>query len=105
MFIGFVVFGGFLLLWRRWLMWPHALAALWGAAVSLGGWVCPLTPLENHLRAQAGLAGYQGGFIEHYLLPVIYPDGLTRDVQIALGVAVIVCNVFVYGWVLSRRRA
>jgi hypothetical protein len=102
-FILFVVAGGLLVLWRPWVAVPHLLAAAWGAAISFGGWICPLTPLENHFRQQAGMAGYQGGFIEHYLLALIYPDGLTRSVQIGLGVAVIALNVIIYGWVVRRR--
>jgi hypothetical protein len=103
LFILFVVTGGLLALWRPWVAVPHLLAAAWGAAISFGGWICPLTPLENHFRQQAGLAGYQGGFIEHYLLALIYPDGLTRGVQIGLGMGVIALNVIVYGWVWRRR--
>lgn len=95
-FIAFVVFGGLLVLWkRRALMW-HALALIWGATVIGLGLICPLTPLENHLRRLAGQAGYDGGFIEYYLLSLIYPDGLTRGLQIALAMALIVGNVAVY---------
>jgi hypothetical protein len=102
LFVVFVVAGG-LLVWRwRWVAWLHVPAAAWGAAIELGGWVCPLTPLENHFRARAGLAGYRGGFIEHYLLPALYPEGLTALKQIALGALVVGINLLVYG-VLVRR--
>jgi hypothetical protein len=105
-FIAYVVAGGFLALrWRR-APWVHLPAAAWGAAIELGGWTCPLTPLENRLRAAGGAAGYTGGFIEHYLIPVIYPAGLTRRIQFALGAAAIVGNVAAYlmVWRLRRRR-
>ena len=105
MFILFVVAGGLLAL-----RWPLAAAvhlpcAVWGAYIEFSGGICPLTPLEQRLRATAGEAGYSGGFIEHYLLPLIYPAGLTPAVQLVLGGAVIVINVAVYGLVLRRRRA
>ena len=86
-FMAFVVVGG-LLAWRwRRVVWVHVPCALWGAMVELAGWVCPLTPLENAFRARAGEAGYRGGFIEHYLVPAIYPAGLTRAHQVVLGAA------------------
>jgi hypothetical protein len=89
------------------LRWPwvaavHLPAAVWGALIELRGGVCPLTPLENSLRASAGQAGYEGGFIEHYLLPVLYPAGLTRGVQLGLGALVIAVNLVVYTLVLRR---
>lgn len=102
-FVLFVVFGGLLALrWRR-MIWLHLPAAVWGAWIEFAGWICPLTPLENRLRALAGDAGYRGGFVEHYLLPVLYPTGLTREVQIALGLAVVLVNLAVYGWLVKRR--
>ena len=102
-FIIFVVFGG-LAGWRRpILMWLHIPAAAWGAFIELSGRVCPLTPLENRLRIAAGEIGYSGGFIEQYLIPVVYPDDLTRWVQISLGVGGVVINVVVY-WLLVARR-
>lgn len=102
-FIVFVVLGGLLALrWRRsW--WFHIPAALWGVAIELGGWICPLTPLENSLRWAAGEAGYVGGFVEHYVLPVIYPGALTRETQIVLGLAVLAFNGLVYAIVWRRR--
>jgi len=105
LFVLFVVLGGLLLV--RWpaLVWVHLPAAVWGALIEFRGWICPLTPLENSLRARAGEAGYQGGFIEHYLLPVLYPSGLTRGVQLALGSLVIGLNVAIYWWVFRGIRA
>ncbi|HXF95835.1 MAG TPA: DUF2784 domain-containing protein [Gemmatimonadales bacterium] len=92
----FIVFGGFLT-WRwRWLAWVHGPFAVWGILIEYFGWVCPLTPLENHFRAKAGLAGYSGGFVEHYLLPVIYPAGLTPRVQFVLGTLVLAVNLVAY---------
>lgn len=104
-FVVFVVVGGlFALQWPRMAL-VHLPAAVWGALIEFQGGVCPLTPLEKSLRAAAGQAGYQGGFIEHYLLPVLYPSGLTREVQLALGTAVVVINLAVYGCLLLRRRS
>lgn len=104
-FVLFVVAGGLLVLrWPR-LAWLHLPAAIWGAAIELSGLVCPLTPLENWLRRQAGDSGYPGGFVEHYVIPVLYPVGLTRSVQIALGVGVIGINLGIYLWVLRRCRS
>lgn len=103
-FVVFVVLGGLLVLrWRR-TAWLHVPAAVWGALIELRGWVCPLTPWENRLRRLAGDAGYTGGFIEHYVLPVLYPGALTRQIQIGLGLAVIVLNVVIYGAVVLRSR-
>lgn len=102
-FVVWVIVGG-LLAWR----WPrlalaHLPCAAWGALVSFAGWVCPLTPLENRLRELGGGAGYRGDFVARYLLPVLYPEGLTREAQIALGTLVVGVNVAAYavGW---RRR-
>jgi len=102
-FILFVLFGGLLVLrWRR-LLWLHLPVVAWGAAIEFVGWVCPLTPLENRLRAAAGDAGYGGGFIEHYLIPLIYPADLTRELQWLLGAVVLVVNAVVYWRVLRGR--
>ncbi len=103
-FVVFVVVGGFAV-WR----WPkiiyvHVPAAVWGAWIEFVGWVCPLTPLENSLRRMAGEAGYEGGFIEHYLTSVLYPRGLTTQIQILLGVAVVAANAAAYGLYIRRRR-
>jgi hypothetical protein len=104
-FVVFVVAGGLLVL--RWpkAAWAHVPAALWGAAIELGGWICPLTPLEQQLRARAGRESYEGDFVARYVLPVLYPEGLTRDAQLVLGVAVVVINAAIYAVVLRRRRA
>ena len=102
-FVLFVVFGALLALRWRWLIWIHLPCAIWGALIEFSGFLCPLTPLENRLRQLAGAAGYEGGFVEHYLMPVLYPAELTRGVQIGLGVAVVVINVILYGWIFGRR--
>lgn len=103
--LGFVLFvaAGALLVarWPR-LAWLHLPSVLWGAGIELAGGVCPLTPLENRLRRLAGADGYSGGFVEHYLLPVLYPEGLTREVQLVLGIAVLLFNLLVYGWIWRR---
>ncbi len=104
-FVAFVVAGAVLTLrWPR-VAWVHLPAALWGAMIALAGWVCPLTPLENWLRVRGGAATYDRGFLEHYLLPLLYPAPLTRGVQIATGVFVVVVNVLVYWRVLHARGA
>jgi hypothetical protein len=105
LFVVFVVAGGLLALRWPWVVAAHLPAAAWGAMIELRGWICPLTPLEKSLRAAAGQAGYPGGFIEHYVLPVLYPAGLTRGVQLGLASLVIAVNLLVYGMVLQRRRA
>ncbi len=104
-FIVFAVFGGLLALKNRRWMWLHLPAAAWAASVVIMGWICPLTPWEQTLRAAAGQQGYSGGFIEHYVLAAIYPDGLTRPVQVALGAGVLAFNLIVYGVVHRRRRS
>lgn len=103
-FIAFVVLGGLLVARNvRW-AWLHLPAVTWVAWLEFTGAICPLTPLENMLRARAGQAGYAEGFIEHYLLPIIYPAGLTADIQLILGVAIIILNVAIYAWIIWRRR-
>ena len=105
LFVAFVVFGGLLALWKRWIAYLHLPALAWGALVISMGWICPLTPLEVSLRQQAGQQGYGGGFIEHYLVSLIYPAGITREVQIALAALLIVGNIVVYTlWVRRGRR-
>lgn len=104
LFILLVVFGGLLAVrWPR-AAWLHVPAAAWGALVEFSGLYCPLTPLENLLRRAGGEAGYSGGFIQHYLVPLIYPDGLTREIQVVLGVAVLLINVSIYGYIFFRWR-
>ena len=101
-FVGFALFGALLALkWER-IVWLHLPAALWAAAIEFGGWICPLTPLEISLREQAGEPGYGSDFIEHYLLPVLYPAGLTREVQFVLGVVVLAVNTAAYAWLWRR---
>ena len=103
-FILFVVCGGFLVWrWPR-LAWLHLPAAAWGAYVEISGRLCPLTPLENHLRRLAGESGYPGSFVEHYLLPIVYPEALTRELQVAMGLGVLLVNAAAYGWGHHRRR-
>ncbi len=103
-FVAFVVLGGLLALrWPR-LAWVHVPAALWGAVIALAGWICPLTPFENWLRVQGDELPYTTGFLEHYLLPILYPVAMTRNLQIATGVFVVGLNGLVY-WRVSRRRS
>ena len=102
LFILFVVLGGVLVLKRRWIAWLHIPCAIWGVLIEFFGWICPLTPLENKLRIEATSSGYSGGFIDHYIMPIVYPSGLTRGMQLVLGVSVIAFNIFVYGLVIFR---
>ena len=103
-FIAFVVLGGWLVLrWPR-LVWLHLPAVAWGVWISVAGRVCPLTPLENRLRALGGEAGYSGGFIEHYLTLLIYPANLTRGFQVALGLFALAVNLVAYGLLWRRSR-
>lgn len=95
-FVLFVALGGFLVL--RWtsVAWVHVPAACWGAYIEFSGRICPLTPLENSLRERSGEAGYSGGFIDHYITALIYPDGLTRTMQMMMGTVVVVLNAALY---------
>ncbi|UCG77040.1 MAG: DUF2784 domain-containing protein [Gemmatimonadota bacterium] len=102
-FVIFVIAGGLLVLWRPRFSWLHIPCALYGAAIELFGWVCPLTPLEQSLRRTAGQGGYEGGFIEHYVRPILYPANW-RDIHVLLGIAVVVVNVGIYVWVWRRLR-
>jgi len=104
-FVLFVVLGGLLVIrWRR-LAWLHLPTVVWAIVIELAGWICPLTPLENRLRRAAGAGGYEGGFVEHYVVPVLYPDVLTRPMQVGIAVFVLSVNVAVYLWIVVRRRA
>lgn len=106
-FIVFVLLGG-LLVWRwRWLIWLHIPAVIWGILIEVQGWLCPLTPLENRLRRAAGNDGYQTGFIDHYLAPLIYPAGLTPAIQLLLAGVVLLVNALIYAllWRAWRRRS
>ena len=95
-FILFVLLGGVLVLrWPR-MAWVHLPAAAWGVLIEFGGWWCPLTKWENHFLRLAGRAGYDGGFVAHYIMPIIYPAGLTRGMEIAIGTIVLIINVSVY---------
>jgi hypothetical protein len=103
-FVAFVIAGGALVLrWPR-LAWLHVPAVFWGAVVEFAGWICPLTPLENGLRGAAGEAPYAGDFVEHYLVALLYPQGLTRDLQLLFGLLVIAVNALFYALVLFRMR-
>jgi hypothetical protein len=104
-FVVFVVFGWLLVYRSPRLAWLHAPAGVWGALIEFGGWACPLTPLENALRTRGGKAGYSGGFIEHYVLPLVYPAGLTRNVQLVLGTLALALNIVGYAVLIARRRA
>jgi hypothetical protein len=97
-FVLFVICGGLLVLRWRWVAWLHLPAAVWGAVVEFTGWICPLTPLENWLREQGGEAAYRSDFIAQFLLPVLYPEDLTRGIQILLGTVVVILNATVYWW-------
>ena len=104
-FILFVVFGGLLVLWRRVFAWFHVPCAVWGILIEFQGWVCPLTYLENDLRAAANTGGYDGGFIAHYLLPLVYPSGLPPGTQVLLGLVVLLVNAMIYTLVWRKVRA
>lgn len=101
-FVAFVMSGGLLVLRKPRLAWLHVPALAWGATVITMGWVCPLTPLENHLRTMADQQGYDGGFIEYYLVSLIYPDGLTRLLQVLLAALLIIANTAIYIAVYQR---
>lgn len=104
LFVVFVAVGGFLVLrWNR-LAWAHVPAVLWGAAIEFRNGVCPLTPLEKFFRTRAGQATYEHGFIENYLLPIVYPAGMTRQVQLVLGFTALGVNLAIYGWIVWSRR-
>ena len=101
-FILFVVAGGLAVFKWPWMAFVHLLASVWGALIEYKSWICPLTPLENRLRQFAGDDGYTEGFIEHYILPLVYPPGLTRDMQMTLGTIVVVINMLIYGVFVYR---
>ena len=102
-FVLFAVFGSLLASIYPRVAWVHVPITTWGVLIELVGQTCPLTPLEKHLREAAGQAGYEGGFIEHYLLAFIYPQGLTRELEIALGLGLLLFNLLIYGLVIRRR--
>ena len=103
-FVIFVVLGGLLVVrWPR-LVWVHVPAAVWGVLIEFAGWICPLTPFENYLRERGGLATYQGDFVEHYVLPLLYPGDLTRTFQIWLGTAALLINILLYWRIIRMER-
>lgn len=104
LFILWVIAGALAVMWRGWLAWLHLPAVAWAIWISWSGGLCPLTPLEQSLRRAAGQAGYQGGFIEHYLTAAIYPAGLTVNLQIVFGLALLAINIALYAWAAYRVR-
>jgi hypothetical protein len=103
LFVFFVLFGGLLAApWPR-VLWIHVPAFVWGCLVEFTGWICPLTPLENWLRTQGGASVYQGDFLSHWLLPLLYPSFLTDRIQIMLGTLVLALNGTIYAWLWRRR--
>ncbi len=102
-FVVFVLLGGSLVLLRPWLALVHLPAVTWAVLLEFFGWICPLTPLEQDLRRAAGQAGYEGGFVEHYLVPILYPPGLTPSIQWVLGGIVLAVNLVFYGLLIRRR--
>ena len=103
-FVVFVAAGGLLVWWAPRVAWAHLPALAWGVGIEWSGKICPLTPLEAWLRRLAGQTGYRGDFIDRYIMPLLYPAGLTRELQIGLGVAVLLLNMAVYGRWLHRRK-
>jgi len=103
-FVVFALLGGLVVLRWRWVAWLHVPAAAWAVLIEFAGWYCPLTPLENRLRSLGGEAGYTGGFVEHYVIPILYPDALTRTLQIALGTFALILNLTIYTYILIRRK-
>ena len=102
-FIVFAVFGGLLALQWHWMPWLHLPAVAWAFYVELTGSFCPLTAIENSFRLSAGQSGYAGGFVEHYLFPLVYPPGLTREIQWVLAAGMAGINIAVYGWLTFRQ--
>ncbi|PSV48202.1 DUF2784 domain-containing protein [Photobacterium indicum] len=105
LFIIFVLLGGLLLMLRGSLIFVHLPAVIWATLISFKGWICPLTPLENHLRRVAGSADYEQGFVEHYLIPIIYPNNLTPNIQVMLGIFALLINLSIYCFVYYKRMA
>jgi hypothetical protein len=101
-FVAFAVLGALLALRWRWLAWLHVPAVSWGAFIEFTGWVCPLTPVENWFRNAGDRRGYSGGFIEHYIFPLLYSSTLTRNDQIVLGLGLLLLNLVLYGFILHR---
>ena len=103
-FVLAVAIGGLAVVWRPRLAWLHLPIVAWAAWIEFSGRICPLTPLENHFRRLAGESGYEGGFLEHYIVPVLYPGALTRGIQIGLGALVLAINIGFYLWAWRRAR-
>ena len=103
-FVLLVVFGALLALRWPWAPYVHVPSVIWGVYIEFSGGICPLTPLENDLRTRAGLDVYSGDFVGRYLLPMLYPDGLTRKAQVALGITALGVNLALYAWLLQRLR-
>jgi hypothetical protein len=104
LFVLLAVLGGLFVLYKRWFLWLHVPVVLWSSVVNLAGWTCPLTPLENSFRSAAGQAGYKGGFVEHYIAPLVYPGGMTRELELIAGFSVFVWNGLVYTLVIFQSR-
>ena len=104
LFVLFVLLGGFFVLWKSSVAWYHIPAVFWAASIEFFGWGCPLTPLENILRGRGSVAGYDTGFVEHYIIPVLYPASLTRQMQFNLGIIVLSLNIVIYFTVWMRMR-
>jgi hypothetical protein len=103
-FVIFAILGGLAVLYKRRVIWLHVPVVLWSSLVNLAGWTCPLTPLENFFHAAAGRAGYKGGFIEHYIEPLVYPSGMPRDFELIAGVSILVWNLVVYAFLIYWQR-
>lgn len=101
-FILFVLLGGLLVLWKPLMAWCHIPAVLWAAGIEFLGWICPLTPLENMLRTRGGDTGYTTGFVEHYIIPLLYPAQLTRKMQIGFGLIVLGVNFVIYWGIWAK---
>lgn len=104
-FVAFALFGGLLVLRRPRIAWLHLPVLAWGVLVQWADWICPLTPLENHFRMRGGEAGYESGFIEHYLTLLLYPDNLTLELRYILGTVLLIVNVAIYACLILRKRA
>jgi hypothetical protein len=103
-FVLFALLGGFLVLWKPLMAWCHIPAVLWAAGIEFLGWICPLTPLENMLRARGGDIGYATGFVEHYIMPLLYPAQLTKRMQIGFGLIVLGINFVIYWCLWAKNR-
>jgi len=103
-FVLFVVLGGILLVWWKKLVWLHLPSVVWGVVVEFTGWICPLTPYENTLRARAGLEMYDGDFVMRYIMPILYPEDLTRTMQMVFGLIVLLINIVCYYYVFIIKK-